>query len=110
MDIEVDGLLRATTTFPCHWHGQHNYAVNNPRGMERAIVAGCYLLERMAGEHKQLYDAPIGEDGFMGAAWLDILRGLRAALNGETGRLDCGTVDRWLLDMLARAGFTEEEL
>jgi len=52
----------------------------------------------------------IGEDYVLGAAWLDMLKGCRALLNGETGRYDCGTLDHMLVDMVKAAGFEEGDL
>lgn len=50
----------------------------------------------------------IGEDYVLGPEWATIGRALLALLNGETGRLDCGTLDGIIRDTL-RAEGTEDE-
>ncbi len=51
------------------------------------------------------YETKVGEDYILGDYVLDIVKGIRGLLNGETGRLDCGTIDRLLLDLVTLAGF-----
>ena len=63
-----------------------------------------------ATAHKERYEDTISNDGFLGREWLALGKSLRALLNGETGRLDCGTVDAFILDTLAEHGFSEGDL
>ena len=88
-----------------HWSTRHNAAVNHPTKAEKGILDACYALEAMAGSH-----AAISQDGVLGDCWLKILHGVRGMLNGETGRLDCGTVDGWLVRLALEHGFTDEEI
>jgi hypothetical protein len=78
--------------------------------IERAIVTGLKAWQAMAAAHEAANDAPIGEDYFLGPAWLQIGKGLRAMLNGYTGALDCGTLDSFILDTVAAAGFDPNDL
>lgn len=80
--------------------GQNQYgnahfdAMQNPRpGFERAIV---YMLKgwaEYADAHAKRYDSAIGDDGVLGDPWETIGQSIIDLLNGETGRLDCGTLD-----------------
>lgn len=93
-----------------HWIDGHRLAMTMPIGFETAIVQLIHGAAKYADEHYQRHESLIGEDGILGPAWLDILKGIRTLLNGETGRLDCGTIDGLLLDMAANCGFKEEDL
>jgi hypothetical protein len=81
------------------WHDQ-----------EGSIVRLVEALASYADAHAARFEFTVGDDGFLGPAWLDILKGTRTLLNGETGRLDCGTVDSMLVRMAEAAGYEEEEL
>lgn len=76
----------------------------------RGASSGSALGRPYADAYERHFDAKIGSDGVSGDAWLDILKGIRALLNGETGRLDCGTVDGLLFDMAHYVGFEEKDL
>ncbi len=56
-------------------------------------------------EHEARFGSPIGEDGVLGPAWEQWGLALRTLLNGETGDLDCGTLDTILVDNLVEQGF-----
>ena len=88
-----------------NWATRHNMAVVHPTKAEKGILDACYALEAMADSH-----AAISQDGVLGDCWLKILHGVRGMLNGETGRLDCGTVDGWLVRLALEHGFTDEEI
>ena len=103
-------LKVAETTIANNWATRHNKAVSHPTKAERAILYACYALERMADAHAERYASVIAEDGALGDCWLKILHGVRGMLNGETGRLDCGTVDGWLVRLALEHGFTDEEI
>jgi hypothetical protein len=89
------------------WRDRHIQAVNAPRGPERAIVAGLRAWCDYAVLHATRYESEIGDDGVLGPAWEQWGRALRTLLNGETGRLDCGTLDAIILDNLITQGFGE---
>ena len=98
------------TTITNNWATRHNKAVSHPTKAEQGIIDACYALEAMADAHAERYAAVIAEDGVLGDCWLKILHGVRGMLNGETGRLDCGTVDGWLVRLALGHGFTDEEI
>lgn len=72
-----------------------------------SIYGGLY---NYATAHRDMYDSPIGDDGVLGPAWLDALKGLRTLLNGETGDLDCGDFDARIVALASENGFDGEEL
>ncbi len=65
-------------------------------------------LARYADDHEARFGAPLGQDCILGAAWEEMLKGLVTLLNGETGRLDCGDVDRLARALHRAAGFEGE--
>jgi hypothetical protein len=64
-------------------------------------------VDRYAGGSEDTF---IADDYVLGPAWLRALKGLRAMLNGETGGLDCGTIDGALVILALEHGFKEEDL
>lgn len=92
------------------WQDRHVKAI-------RAAIGGANLdhegsLVRMidawatyADAHAKRYESSIGADGVLGDEWEAMGRAIRALLNGETGRLDCGTLDAFLHDTLHAEGF-----
>jgi hypothetical protein len=104
-----------------HWARPHNKAwatwgSHAEPGMEGAIVRLVEALAAYADAHQVRFESPIGHDAVLGGGkghgmgWLEILKGTRGLLNGETGRLDCGTVDSMLVRMAQAAGYEEGEL
>jgi hypothetical protein len=53
-------------------------------------------------------DSKLGLDGVLGDGWLDMARGYLALLNGEAGRLDCGTLDGEVRHWARTFGFEDE--
>lgn len=78
-----------------------------PQGPERPIVNLRMALEQYQIWHSRTYGSRIGDDGILGPAWADMVRSFRTLLNGQTGRLDCGTLDSWAVDALKVEGFDE---
>ena len=89
---------------------RHYEALQRPRGIESAIALMREALLLYGYEYEARYgdDSKLGADGVLGDAWLDMARGYLALLNGETGRLDCGTLDGELRRWATRFGFEEE--
>lgn len=87
------------------WGARHAAAFSLPRGPEIGVVGLVHALAAYADNHFRTYDSTIGEDGFLGPRWADMIRNARALLNGDCGRLDCGTLDGLLCDMLVKEGF-----
>ncbi len=44
--------------------------------------------------HQDRHENAVGNDGFLGDHWEALGRAILGLLNGETGRLDCGTLDK----------------
>lgn len=85
---------------------QHCEAWLEPRpGREQAIkqlIVGYALL---ADSHRtEPDDAPIGRCGFFGEHARDMIRALLAMLTTDTGRYDCGTLDRLIRKMAEASG------
>jgi hypothetical protein len=100
---------QAAPPTPADWLIRHNQAIQQPRGIERAIVAlRAGLLEYSLQYGESFEGCELGQDGFLGDAWLDAARAYLALLNGPTGRLDCGTLDGEVRQWAERCGFTEE--
>jgi hypothetical protein len=66
--------------------------------------------EKYATAHKARFDSTIGEDYVLGPRWEEIGMGIRGLLNGETGRLDCGTLDAFILQTLTGNGVSTDNL
>jgi hypothetical protein len=99
------------------WNHRHNSAVGLVRGgittpanPEHAVVRLLDGWEAYAKSHKSRYESLIGSDYVLGPAWQRVGEGIRALLNGETGRLDCGTLDAFILDTLSENGVDTENL
>ncbi len=89
------------------WQTRHQQALILPRGFEEPIVNALIAWACYADVHRARYETALN-DHVLGAAWADWGRALRALLNGETGRLDCGTLDGFILDTLAMEGHDRE--
>lgn len=95
------------------WQDQHNEAINEAitdprRAFETPIVHMLKGWAKYAAQHYARYQSPIGSDYVLGPAWRNIGLGIRALLNGECGRLDCGTLDAFIVDTLHANGMDDE--
>ncbi len=61
-----------------------------------------------ADKHAERYVSKVGDDGVLGLHWAAWGFALRGLLNGETGRLDCGTLDTILCETLEAEDFNVE--
>ena len=52
--------------------------------------------------------AGIGDDYVLGPEWAAIGKGLLGLLNGETGRIDCGSFDGYVRKLFVAEGFSDE--
>jgi len=74
---------------------EHRSAIARSRaGFESAVLELLRALAEYADAHRECYESDVGDDGILGDHFEEIARGLLGLLNGETGRLDCGTLDR----------------
>ncbi len=89
------------------WKRRHMMEVK--RG--HPIAAMVDALNSYAVRHAERYSSPLADDGVLGPAWLDALKGVRTLLNGDCGSLDCGTVDAALVRIaIDVADFSEGDL
>lgn len=73
---------------------QHIKAMNCPNpGFERAIVNILKGLAEYAYIHLCDIEYPIADDWYLGEFWNNLFQSAVGLLNGETGRLDCATID-----------------
>lgn len=92
------------------WQTRHLEALTLPQGAELPIVTLLSAWANYADRHKLRYESGIGEDYVLGPAWAKIGASIRTLLNGESGRLDCGTLDSFLCTTLAAEGYNPDEL
>lgn len=92
------------------WQGRHMQACIAPRGLERPLVRMIEQWLRYADSHEKRFESLIGDDYVLGEHWFDMGLALRGLLNGESDRLDCGTLDYVILTALKRAGFDTDSL
>lgn len=85
-------------------------AVRAPRGAEIPIVNLVNAWTDYANRHRARYDSGIGDDGVLGPAWAQIGASIRTLLNGESGQLDCGTIDGFVCDVLTAEGVNPDTL
>jgi hypothetical protein len=87
-----------------NWVMAHNEAVDWPKGFETPIVKMLHYWEMYASKHQTRFESLIGEDYVLGPEWVNIGTAIRGLLNGETGRLDCGTLDGFILETMRENG------
>ena len=93
------------------WVDQHMQAVSQPRaGLEKTFIEMLSGWLGYADAHSQEYSSSIGEDGVLGAQWAQIGAALRSLLNGDMGRLDCGTLDSLIAKTLESQDFNPDQL
>jgi hypothetical protein len=96
------------------WQDRHDAAIRLPHmsetrnNFETAMVEMLKGWSKYAEDHKVRYESPIGDDGVLGAYWESMGDALRGLLNGETGRLDCGTLDGFILNTMRDNGVNVE--
>ena len=117
MIAEYEMKLRASDKTPDMggWKARHDSAIvlARPTGMcrpfETPIAGMLHLWAQYAADHKKEYDAQIGDDYVLGPAWEELGDSIRTLLNGQTGRLDCGTLDAFILDTMSKNGVDTSE-
>jgi hypothetical protein len=87
------------------WQDRHANAVIKPHeGFESAMVQMLRGWTEYAETVKAKYDSLIGNDYVLGPEWEAIGKGIEGLLNGECGRIDCGTIDGYIRDTLKANG------
>lgn len=110
-NIQVLNEALRKWTFPHkrddHWKAEHIRAVNTPIRQEKALLK---ILEGVAiyGDASLDVDTKLGDDGYASEYILDILKGVVGLLSAETGRLNCGTVDRAIRELAVHLGFNRD--
>lgn len=94
------------------WERSHHEALQRPRGPEEAICLLRSGLLRYAVEYHARYEGCLlGHDRILGhQAWFAMAKGYLALLNGDCGRLDCGTLDGEIRRWAEQFGFSAEEV
>jgi hypothetical protein len=110
----VDESNRKTifaTTGDNTWGERHVDAMTCPKhGFERGIALMLAGFAEYADAYRAGHEGePVGQDGFLGDHWEDIGIGILGLLNGETGRIDCGTIDGLIRKIGALNGARSEE-
>ena len=99
---------KAETVYRASWETQHRAAMHRPRrGFESCIVDTLSAIQHYCTAHRRRYGESIAYDYVLREGVIDMVRGLRVLLSGETGRLDRGTVDGMLCGMLKSFGLEE---
>jgi hypothetical protein len=89
------------------WQDRHDDAILNHHAFspfQQPIVDMLKAWTQYAEDHKGQYDSVIGDDGVLGPEWEAIGDALRGLLNGQTGQLDCGTLDGFILNTMSENG------
>lgn len=86
----------------------HTEAMRQPLpGFEHAVVLMFRGLTEYADAHAKRYGGRVADDHVLGESWHWLGEALIGLLNGETGRLDCGTLDGQIRDLIDRGGAAE---
>ena len=107
--LPVDYIDRAIPN-TSGWQDRHLTAVHVPRGFERPMVQMLAGWINYAETHAARYESSIGDDSVLGPAWAQVGVAIRTLLNGDCGRLDCGTIDHIIVENLSRCGFDADNL
>lgn len=94
----------ANSTQP--WAKRHNAAVSNPIGW---CAAEHRMFDLIVAVHRAAVAFPACGFG-LPEVLLPMIQAARAALNFDTGRLDCGTIDKNLVALARNLGIDEEDL
>jgi hypothetical protein len=81
------------------WKGRHTRALSSAPTLtlQSAVARLAAALADYAFAHRVRFGSEIEEDYVLGPEFAAMVDGLRGLLNGETGELDCGTLDGALL-------------
>lgn len=102
-------MVATTNPMTTDWKRRHEEAFSHPRGgFEPALVDLYNGLQQYAEAYHDRFESEIGDDGVLGPEWVAIARGIIGLLNGDTGRLDAGTLDKWIRELATNANVEEE--
>ena len=108
MKHETRALRKTSGPNDTGWADAHKRAMSNGvwhHGKphlthERAMVLMLRGWLAYADAHAESYESDIRDDCVLGEHWRTIGEGIRGLLNGETGRLDPGTIDSLIHDLI----------
>lgn len=82
------------------------------------LIIAMDALHKYAEAYRLRFEQPLSEDGVLGDAWLESVKGIRVLLNGDganamragitTDSKDNGCIESLFWDALRMAGYTEE--
>ena len=84
------------------WKQNHMKAMVEPVRFEIPISGFLKAIQDYASLYEERFEGVIGNDGVLGDGLKDIIQGLRTLLNGDCGRIDCGTIDSKLCELAER--------
>jgi len=97
------------TSEPRSWEREHCYAFVTPRADgEKAIVSLIRSLAHMCDASAQL-GINIADDDYFGDSFEALISVARGYLNFDCGRLDCGSLDRLILQIATLGGYNVDE-
>jgi hypothetical protein len=92
------------------WSNRHIQACVDPRANEAGIWALINAFAALAdGYFATSHGSLLGQDGYFADHAVDLVKAMRAYLNFDVGRFDCGTLDRLILDLAQMAGVELED-
>jgi hypothetical protein len=86
--------------------GGHTALRGNSR--ERGILAMLAGWLDYADEYRDTNGDSVADDGYLGSEWIDIGKAIRSLLNGDTGHLDCGSLDSVICDTFEAEGINPD--
>lgn len=78
--------------------------------MGEALHEIASAAHKYAALYERRFEQPIGDDYVLGPHVRDIYAAVIGLLNGPTGRLDCGTVDRLVREFAEDASLDGDKL
>lgn len=97
--------MKTAQEIKAQWQARHKAAMDYPRTLHEKgmvqIIRG--LRDYAKASHELGYK--MGEDYVLGPEWHKIISGLHGLLNGNTDRLDCGSLDSLMAKMLIDEDF-----
>jgi hypothetical protein len=88
------------------WKDRHLRAIQDRQPIA-VMLAGW---ARYADEHRERFESSLGDDRVLGPMWAAIGSAILGLLNGETGDLDCGTLDAFIRNTMIAEGVNLEDL
>src|SRR5690349_16136152 len=83
---------------------EHNRAMSaQPAILRMLIGAGAY-----ADDYRKRFESKLGDDGVLGPAWEDIMRGIKVLLDGELHGLSAGLMNTCVCRMLTEEGINPD--